>query len=106
MIASKPEKLYLIVDKYIKHIVSLKLKNITLYQHFSYLLQLKNESYLSYEHLYILGNLFHFIPSTYLNLVDERAFKFMVETGLFDTRICIDSISNGKWSDLIIRAFG
>lgn len=82
-------------------------KILLLYLHFlSFLSQLKNEFYLTYEHLYTLGNLFHFIPSTYLNLVDERAFKFMVESGIFDTRICVDSISKEKWSDLIIKAFG
>jgi hypothetical protein len=38
--------------------------------------------------------------------VDGQAFKFMVEAGLFDRRLCVDSISREKWADLIIKAFG
>lgn len=70
------------------------------------LLQLTNSSTLSYDHLYILGNLIHFIDAKYLNLVDEQAFKFFIETGLFDTRICVDSFSKEQWSNLIIKSFG
>lgn len=43
---------------------------------------------------------------TYLSLVDGQAFKFMIEAGLFDTRLCVDPISKEKWADLIIKAFG
>jgi len=68
--------------------------------------QLKNNSALSYEHLYTLGNLTHFIPTTYLSLVDKQAFKFLVEASLFDTRMCVDSMSKDKWADLVIKAFG
>lgn len=70
------------------------------------LLQLKNKPILSYEHLYTLGNLTHFISATYLNSVDEQAFKYLVEAGLFDTRICVDSKSKEKWAGLIIKSFG
>lgn len=70
------------------------------------LLQLKNGSNISYEHLYILGNLIHYIPTSYLNLIDEHALKFLIDTGLFDTRMCVDSISKNKWADLLIKAYG
>ncbi|XP_016659329.2 uncharacterized protein LOC100160532 [Acyrthosiphon pisum] len=87
MIASQPQKLSLIVDQYITD-------------------SLGNRSALSFEHLHILGNLIHFIPTTYLSVVDEQAFKFIVETGLIDTRICVDSIAKEKWADLLLKAFG
>lgn len=87
MIASQPQKLSLIVEKYITNI-------------------LENRSTLSFEHLHILGNLIHFIPTTYLSIVDDQAFKFMVESGLIDTRMCVDSIAKEKWADLLIKAFG
>lgn len=70
------------------------------------LLQLRNGTNLSYEHLFILGNLTHFIPTIYLDFVDDFAFKILLETELFDTRICVDSVTKYKWADLIIRAFG
>lgn len=69
-------------------------------------LQHKNESSLSYEQLYTLGNLTHFIPITYLSLVEGQAFKLMIEAGLFDTRLCVDLASKEKWADLIIKSFG
>jgi len=107
MIASQPQKLSLLVDQYITNIVSLKLKITKLFHYFIiYVTQLGNRSTLSFEHLHILGNLIHFIPSTYLNVVDGQAFKFSVETGLIDTRICVDSITKEKWADLLIKAFG
>ncbi|XP_025197043.1 uncharacterized protein LOC112595869 [Melanaphis sacchari] len=87
MIASQPQKLSLVVDQYITNI-------------------LENRSTLSFEHLHILGNLIHFIPTTYLSVVDEQAFKLMLESGLIDTRICIDSLAKAKWADLLIKAFG
>uniref|UniRef100_A0A2S2NSI1 Otoancorin n=1 Tax=Schizaphis graminum TaxID=13262 RepID=A0A2S2NSI1_SCHGA len=87
MIASQPQKLSLMVDKYITNI-------------------LENRSTLSFEHLHVLGNLIHFIPTIYLSVIDEQAFKFMVESGLIDTRICVDSIAKEKWADLLIKAFG
>ncbi|KAF0770310.1 Uncharacterized protein FWK35_00000802 [Aphis craccivora] len=87
MIASQPQKLSLMVEKYIRNI-------------------LENRSTLSFEHLHILGNLIHFIPTTYLSIVDDQAFKFMVESGLIDTRMCVDSIAKEKWADLLIKAFG
>lgn len=108
MIASQPQKLSLMVDQYITNIVSLKLK-ITKFFHYCLIIcltQLGNRSTLSFEHLHILGNLIHFIPSTYLSVVDGQAFKFMIETGLIDTRICVDSITKEKWADLIVKAFG
>lgn len=46
------------------------------------------------------------MPTTYLSAVDGQAFKFIVEAGLIDTRICVDSIAKEKWADLIIKAFG
>ncbi|VVC44291.1 Hypothetical protein CINCED_3A001515 [Cinara cedri] len=87
MIASEPNKLSSMVDQYITCI-------------------LKNESSLSYEHLYTLGNLIHFIPTMYLSVIDEQSFKFLIESSLFDTRICVDSLSKDKWANLIIKAFG
>jgi len=38
--------------------------------------------------------------------VDEQAFKFLLEAGLFDTRMCVDSTIKEKWANLIIKAFG
>lgn len=107
MIASQPQKLSLMVDQYITNTVSLKLKIKKLY-HYCIIcpIQLGNRSTLSFEHLHTLGNLIHFIPTTYLSVVDEQAFKFMVETGLIDTRMCVDSIAKEKWADLLIKAFG
>ncbi|XP_060861457.1 uncharacterized protein LOC132938560 [Metopolophium dirhodum] len=87
MIASQPQKLSLMVDQYITN-------------------SLGNRPTLGFEHLHILGNLIHFIPTTYLSVVDEHAFKFIVETGLIDTRMCVDSIAKEKWADLLIKAFG
>ncbi|XP_022161558.1 uncharacterized protein LOC111027479 [Myzus persicae] len=87
MIASQPQKLSLMVDQYITNVLG-------------------NRSTLSLEHLHILGNLIHFMPTTYLSAVDGQAFKFIVEAGLIDTRICVDSIAKEKWADLIIKAFG
>lgn len=107
MIASQPQKLSLMVDQYITSSVSIKLKIKKLY-HYCIIcpIQLGNRSTLSFEHLHILGNLIHFIPTTYLSVVDEQAFKFMVETGLIDTRMCVDSIAKEKWANLLIKAFG
>lgn len=107
MIASQPQKLSLMVDQYITNIVSLKLKINKMY-HYCIIcpIQLRNTSTLSFEHLHILGNLIHFIPVTYLSVVDEQAFKFILETGLIDTRICVNSIAKEKWADLLIKAFG
>lgn len=110
MIATRPEKLTLMVNQYITHAVSFKIKFKQIYIiHFykiSVLLQLKNRSNLSYEHLYTLGNLTHFIPAMYLSLIDEAAFKFFIEAGLFDTRICVGSDSKDGWANLIVKAFG
>lgn len=72
---------------------------------FFFFLKLKSRPNLSHEHLYTLGNLIHFLPTMYLNLVDEQAFKFMIEAGLFDTRMCVDSMSKDKWADLIIKSY-
>lgn len=108
MIVTPPQKLSIMVDQYITNIVSLKLKikRMCFFIFYYVSIQLSNRSTLSYEHLHTLGNLIHFIPTKYLSLVDERAFKFMVESGLMDTRICVDSIAKLKWADLIIKAFG
>jgi len=38
--------------------------------------------------------------------VDDQAFKFMVESGLIDTRMCVDSIAKEKWAELLVKAFG
>lgn len=107
MIATQSKKLSLMVDQYITHIVCFKFPNRYINCFIIFIiLQLKNESSLSYEHLYTLGNLIHFIPTTYLYLIDKQAFKFLIETELFDTRICVDSFSKGKWAELIFKAFG
>lgn len=42
----------------------------------------------------------------YLNLIDEAAFKFFIEAGLFDTRICVSPDSKDGWANLIVKAFG
>lgn len=106
MISTQSKKLFLMVEQYITHIVRFKILNIYVNSIIFIKLQLKNESSLSYEYLVTLGNLIHFIPTTYLHLIDEQAFKFLIETKLFDTRICVDSFSKDKWAELIIKAFG
>lgn len=73
---------------------------------FCILFKLKNRSYISYEHLYTLGNLVHFIPTAQLSSIDAQAFKMLINSGLFDTRMCVDLMSKHKWADLIIKAYG
>lgn len=46
------------------------------------------------------------MPTIYLSVIDESSFKFIIESGLFDTRICVDLLSKEKWADLIIKSFG
>ncbi|XP_050441383.1 uncharacterized protein LOC126846182 isoform X2 [Adelges cooleyi] len=66
----------------------------------------KNSSVLNIDHLYTLGNLTHFIGFEYLSKVDGKAFKILLEIGLFDTRICFGANSKDQWANLVIRAFG
>ncbi|XP_050528946.1 uncharacterized protein LOC126898698 [Daktulosphaira vitifoliae] len=67
---------------------------------------LKNSSNISFEQLYILGNLTHFLTTTNLERVEGKAFKFLIEAGLFDSRICFSTAAKDYWANLIIRSFG